>query len=189
MTPPVEARRLTRRYGTLTAVDDLDLRVDAGEVYGFLGPNGAGRTTTPRMLLGLVRPSSGVVRLFGRPPGRLDGVEAPIRVVIADDQDLIRLGLRTLLTSEDDMTVAGEAADGPAAVEQTRAHHPDVVLMDGCPPATAPSRWCSHTRPAWSIDHSRIPRRLEACGGSSTTPGAVTDPSRRAGHGPRPNRP
>ena len=53
MTPPVEARGLTKRYGTLTAVDALDLRVGAGEVYGFLGPNGAGRTTTLRMLPGL----------------------------------------------------------------------------------------------------------------------------------------
>lgn len=46
MTAPVEARRLTKRYGTLTAVDRLDLRVRPGEVYGFLGPNGAGKTTT-----------------------------------------------------------------------------------------------------------------------------------------------
>jgi ABC-2 type transport system ATP-binding protein len=78
MTAPVEARRLTKRYGTLTAVDSLDLRVRAGEVYGFLGPNGAGKTTTLRMLLGLIRPTSGEVRLFGRPPGRLDGVGALI---------------------------------------------------------------------------------------------------------------
>ncbi|MGW4941955.1 ABC transporter ATP-binding protein [Actinoplanes sp. NPDC004185] len=78
MTAPVEARRLTKRYGTLTAVDSLDLRVEAGEVYGFLGPNGAGKTTTLRMLLGLIRPSSGEVRLFGRAPGRLDGVGALI---------------------------------------------------------------------------------------------------------------
>ncbi len=78
MTAPVEARRLTKRYGALTAVDSLDLRVRTGEVYGFLGPNGAGKTTTLRMLLGLIRPSSGEVRLFGRPPGRLDGVGALI---------------------------------------------------------------------------------------------------------------
>jgi ABC-2 type transport system ATP-binding protein len=78
MTAPVEARRLTKRYGALTAVDSLDLSVRAGEVYGFLGPNGAGKTTTLRMLLGLIRPTSGEVRLFGRPPGRLDGVGALI---------------------------------------------------------------------------------------------------------------
>ena len=69
MTTPVETRRLTKRYGDLTAVDGLDLEVRAGEVYGFLGPNGAGKTTTLRMLLGLVRPTSGEVRLFGRAPG------------------------------------------------------------------------------------------------------------------------
>ena len=55
MTAPVTARGLTKRYGTLTAVDNLDLTVRAGEVYGFLGPNGAGKTTTLRMLLGLAR--------------------------------------------------------------------------------------------------------------------------------------
>src|SRR3954471_18694752 len=70
MTTPVETRRLTKRYGTLTAVDALDLEVRAGEIYGFLGPNGAGKTTTLRMLLGLIRPTSGEVRLFGRAPGR-----------------------------------------------------------------------------------------------------------------------
>jgi DNA-binding NarL/FixJ family response regulator len=50
--------------------------------------------------------------------------------LVVDDQDLVRIGLRTLLASEDGMTVVAEAADGLAAVEQTRAHHPDVVLMD-----------------------------------------------------------
>ncbi|UQU67296.1 response regulator transcription factor [Couchioplanes caeruleus] len=53
-----------------------------------------------------------------------------ISVVVADDQDLIRIGLRTLLSSEDDLSVAAEAADGLTAVGLTRAHRPDVVLMD-----------------------------------------------------------
>jgi ABC-2 type transport system ATP-binding protein len=53
----IETQRLTKRYGRrIVAVDDLDLRVRRGEVYGFLGLNGAGQTTTLRLLLGLVRP-------------------------------------------------------------------------------------------------------------------------------------
>jgi ABC-2 type transport system ATP-binding protein len=83
---PIEARGLLKRYGHVTAVDDVDLTVDRGDVYGFLGPNGAGKTTTLRMLLGLIRPDAGVARLFGRDPLQegaraLDGVagfvEAP----------------------------------------------------------------------------------------------------------------
>ncbi len=53
-----------------------------------------------------------------------------ISVLIADDQDVVRLGLRTLVESEDDLVVAAEAADGLATVEQARRHRPDVVLMD-----------------------------------------------------------
>lgn len=69
MNLPVQTEGLTKRYGGLTAVQDLDLTVRTGEVYGFLGPNGAGKTTTLRMLLGLVRPTAGTVRLLGRPLG------------------------------------------------------------------------------------------------------------------------
>ncbi len=66
--PPVEVRGLVKRYGELEAVAGVDLTVHAGDVYGYLGPNGAGKTTCLRMMLGLIRPTSGTVRLFGRDP-------------------------------------------------------------------------------------------------------------------------
>jgi ABC-2 type transport system ATP-binding protein len=84
--PPIEARGLIKRYGHITAVDDVDLTVSPGDVYGYLGPNGAGKTTSLRMLLGLIRPDAGSAKLFGRDPlvegaRALDGVagfvEAP----------------------------------------------------------------------------------------------------------------
>ena len=60
----VATRSLTKRFGSQTVVDAIDLEVPTGSVYGFLGPNGSGKTTTIRMLLGLVTPTSGGVRLF-----------------------------------------------------------------------------------------------------------------------------
>jgi ABC-2 type transport system ATP-binding protein len=62
---------LTKRFGQVTAVDDLSFEVDQGTVVGFLGPNGAGKTTTLRMLLGLVTPTSGSARIDGKPYGEL----------------------------------------------------------------------------------------------------------------------
>ncbi|MER7367921.1 ABC transporter ATP-binding protein [Nonomuraea wenchangensis] len=62
----VEVRNLTKRYGTLTAVDDLSFTVRPGAVTAFLGPNGAGKTTTMRMMVGHVAPTSGGVTIGGR---------------------------------------------------------------------------------------------------------------------------
>ncbi|KQX84090.1 MULTISPECIES: ABC transporter ATP-binding protein [Streptomyces] len=64
----IETRGLTKRYrGGRPAVDGLDLRVPDGSVFGFLGPNGSGKTTTIRMLLGLIDPSAGTARVLGSP--------------------------------------------------------------------------------------------------------------------------
>ena len=72
MTPALATAGLTKRFGSQTAVDGIDLEVPSGAVYGFLGPNGSGKTTTIRMALGLVRPTAGTVTLLGRPmPGDL----------------------------------------------------------------------------------------------------------------------
>ena len=75
MSAPIEARGLVKRYGDVTAVDNVDLTVGAGDIYGYLGPNGAGKTTSLRMLLGLIRPTGGSAKLFGRDPV-IDGVRA-----------------------------------------------------------------------------------------------------------------
>ncbi len=63
--PVIEARGLTRRFGDVTAVDGLDLTVEPSTIYGFLGPNGCGKTTTLRMLTGLLTPSAGTVTVLG----------------------------------------------------------------------------------------------------------------------------
>lgn len=63
----VRTRGLTKRFGDQVAVDALDLEVPWGAVYGFLGPNGSGKTTTIRMLLGLIRPTSGDHQVLGLP--------------------------------------------------------------------------------------------------------------------------
>ena len=65
--PVIEVRGLAKRFGTVTAVDDLSFSVGEGTVTAFLGPNGAGKTTTLRMLLGLVTPSAGTAAINGRP--------------------------------------------------------------------------------------------------------------------------
>jgi ABC-type multidrug transport system ATPase subunit len=63
----IRTRALTKRYGDLRAVDSVNLEVRAGDVYGFLGANGSGKTTTVRMLLGLVLPTSGEAEVLGMP--------------------------------------------------------------------------------------------------------------------------
>jgi len=68
MTPVVETQSLSKRFGKTTALDGLDLVVEAGQVHGFLGPNGAGKTTTLRILLGMLRADSGTARVLGLDP-------------------------------------------------------------------------------------------------------------------------
>jgi ABC-2 type transport system ATP-binding protein len=63
----IETIGLTKRFGSRTALDGVDLQVPAGSAFGFLGPNGAGKTTMIRTLLGLTRASSGTMRLLGQP--------------------------------------------------------------------------------------------------------------------------
>ena len=63
--PIVEVRKLTKRFGDFTAVDNISFDIHEGEILGLLGPNGAGKTTTIHMLLGLITPTSGTIHMFG----------------------------------------------------------------------------------------------------------------------------
>lgn len=72
----LETEDLTKRFGRRVAVDDLSMRVERGNIFGFLGQNGAGKSTTIRMALGLVRPTSGRVRLLGH-----DMAKHPLRAL------------------------------------------------------------------------------------------------------------
>jgi ABC-2 type transport system ATP-binding protein len=76
----IELDGVTKRYGTLTALDDLSLTVEEGEVFGFLGPNGAGKSTTINVLLDFVRPDAGEVRLLGEPVQREESARVRERV-------------------------------------------------------------------------------------------------------------
>src|SRR6201985_3821471 len=79
MTNAIEARGLCKRFGKATALDGLDLTIRTGEVHAFLGPNSAGKTTTIRILLGLLRKDGGEVSLLGGDPWR-DAVELQQRL-------------------------------------------------------------------------------------------------------------
>ncbi len=112
----LEVERLTKRFGSVVAVDDLSFRVEPGTVTGFLGPNGAGKTTTLRALLGLVAPTSGLTRIGG---ARYRDLPNPIRTVgaVLEASDFhpgrtARNHLRTLCTA---------AGLPPARVEETLA--------------------------------------------------------------------
>ena len=63
---------LTKHFGSVVALDSLDLEVRSGEVFGFLGPNGSGKTTTIRLLLGLIRPTRGSATILGIPVGDVE---------------------------------------------------------------------------------------------------------------------
>jgi ABC-2 type transport system ATP-binding protein len=71
----IEIERLTRRFGSITAVDDISFSVERGEVLGFLGPNGAGKSTTMKMITGFLTPTSGSIRVDG-----FDVMQDPIEV-------------------------------------------------------------------------------------------------------------
>jgi ABC-2 type transport system ATP-binding protein len=97
--PAVVTEGLTKRFGALTAVDHVDLVVQAGELYGFLGPNGSGKTTTLRMLCGILEPTEGGGQVLG-----FDLRREPERIKAAIGYMSQRFSLYDDLTAEENIT-------------------------------------------------------------------------------------
>jgi lipooligosaccharide transport system ATP-binding protein len=114
--PLVEARGLTKRFGSFVAVDGIDVDVVAGEAFGFLGPNGAGKTSSMRMI-GCVSPvSEGKLRVFGMDPAT-DGSAIRARLGVVAQED----NLDTELTVLDNLLIYGRYFGMPRKVIRERA--------------------------------------------------------------------
>ena len=157
MAAVIELTGLTKRYGATVGIQQLDLRVEAGEVFGFLGPNGAGKTTTIRCLVGLLSPTGGTARVLGLDPiadhgrltpqiGYLPG-ELRLYGELTGAQHLALLGAlqgrptprreelceRLELTARDLGRPVGEYSHGmkqKVGLVQALQHDPEVVILD-----------------------------------------------------------
>jgi ABC-type multidrug transport system ATPase subunit len=114
----IRTHGLTKRFGSVLAVDGLDLEVDEGDVYGFLGPNGSGKTTTVRMLLGLVLATSGSVELLGQAmPARAAEVLPQVGALVEGPAAYPGLSGRANLALLDAMGVGGTRSDRARRVD------------------------------------------------------------------------
>jgi ABC-2 type transport system ATP-binding protein len=112
----VETRGLTRDFGSVRAVAGIDLAVPAGSFYGFLGPNGAGKSTTIRCLTGLLRPTSGGMRILGIDPAA-DPVAVKRRIGVVPED----LALFDRLTAAETLTFVAEVHGMDRSVARRRA--------------------------------------------------------------------
>lgn len=103
--PAIETRDLRKRYGDFVAVDGLNLKIDEGTVFGLLGPNGSGKTTTILMLLGLTEVTSGSVRVLG-----LDPVRQPLEVKRAVGYMPDMVGFYDDLSARENLRYSGKLA-------------------------------------------------------------------------------
>lgn len=124
----VETFQLCRQFDDLRAVDNLDLRVERGTLYGFLGRNGAGKSTTIKMLTGLLAPSSGSIRMLGQNPWNPDqAIDVKRRVGVVPED----LALYDLLTGRENLTFVGRMYRVDPDVAQDRIDEMFALLELG----------------------------------------------------------
>jgi ABC-2 type transport system ATP-binding protein len=118
----IRTEDLTKRFGDVAVVDRLDLDVPTGSVFGFLGPNGSGKTTTIRMLLGLISPSAGEVELLGRPvPARADQVLPQVGALVEGPAFYPWLSGRKNLERLDAAAPRSRRGDRPKRIDEALA--------------------------------------------------------------------
>jgi len=162
----IETTNLAKRYGDLTAVDGIDLTVEAGSIHGFVGPNGAGKTTTMQMLVGLVSPTEGEALIDGAPAG---SIEANATIGYSPQEPALEEGMTgrsylhymgKMAGLDDDLEERTEAvlawidmddaADQPIgeysggmqrriSLAQAMIHEPDLLILDEPTAALDPS--------------------------------------------------
>ncbi|WP_380872027.1 ABC transporter ATP-binding protein/permease [Sphingomonas sp. DBB INV C78] len=115
--PAIEAEGLTQRFGDFTAVDHVNFRIERGEIFGFLGSNGCGKTTTMKMLTGLLEPTDGTALLFGNPMKGGD-IEARRRVGFMSQA----FSLYTELTVRQNLVLHARLFDLPPAEGEARVN-------------------------------------------------------------------
>jgi lipooligosaccharide transport system ATP-binding protein len=116
-TPPlIEGLGLVKRFGLFNAVDGIDIRVEAGETFGFLGPNGAGKTSTMRMIACVSPPTAGTLRVLGM-DATTEGNRIRARLGVVPQEDT----LDTELTVWDNLLIYGRYFDIPRPVIKERA--------------------------------------------------------------------
>jgi len=162
----IETTNLTKRYGDLTAVECVDLTVEAGSIHGFVGPNGAGKTSTMQMLVGLTSPTEGEALIDGAPAG---SIEANATIGYSPQDPALEEGMTgrsylhymgKMAGLEDDLEERTEevlawidladAADQPIgeysggmqrriSLAQAMIHEPDLLILDEPTAALDPS--------------------------------------------------
>ena len=118
--PAAELHGVTKRYGTVTALDSVSLAIAPGKVTALLGPNGAGKTTAVRLMLGLTRPTHGLARLFGADPGDIEArrrtgvmlqvAKVPETLRVREHIDLFRSYYREPMSLDVTLAAAGLAS-------------------------------------------------------------------------------
>ncbi len=128
--PVIRTEALTKRYGELRAVDAVDLEVAEGDVYGFLGANGSGKTTTVRMLLGLVLPTTGRAEVLGEPMPAARATVLPQVGALVEGP-----GAYDHLSGRLNLTLLDAAGPAPMTRSERRRRVDEVLEQVGLDPA------------------------------------------------------